>query len=72
MSYDTVSTPMGVLAASIGYSLPLQVLRSQAGYYIGTMSSEGPCSRESVEYYHSLFHADAALNNNSWTQRANP
>ena len=30
--------------------LPLQVLCSQAGHYIGTVSDYGPCSMESVGY----------------------
>ncbi|WP_179207549.1 hypothetical protein [Escherichia coli] len=43
--------PNGILAAQAGYTLPLQVLSSVRGYYIGTQCDEGPVSRESVEYY---------------------
>ena len=60
----------GVLAlVCTGLKLPLQVLHSAAGYYIGTQNDEGPISRESVEYF--PFHAAAqlALATNAWTQR---
>jgi hypothetical protein len=52
--------------------LPLQVLRSAAGYYIGTFDDEGPCSRESDEYWDTRAEADDALQTNEWTQRATP
>lgn len=52
--------------------LPLQVLRSNAGYYIGTASDEGPCSRESVEYFRKEGDATDALANGTWNQRDNP
>ena len=55
-----------------GRKLPIQVMKSQAGYYIGTCSDEGPCSRESVEYYRKESDANTALANSSWTQRDNP
>lgn len=45
------STPhgQGLLALEYcGKRLPLQVLQSAAGFYIGTMDDDGPCSRESV------------------------
>jgi hypothetical protein len=32
-----------------GERLPLQVLKSQAGYYLGTKDDKGPFSRESQE-----------------------
>ncbi|HCF5174370.1 TPA: hypothetical protein ACGW32_001149 [Pseudomonas aeruginosa] len=37
--------------AHLRLELPLQVLMSNAGFYIGTLDEEGPASRESVEYY---------------------
>lgn len=37
--------------AHLHLELPLQVLMSNAGFYIGTLDEEGPASRESVEYY---------------------
>lgn len=54
-------------------SLPLLVLKSGAGYYLGTYSmSEGPISRESVEYWPTEAAASNALNKGTWTQRSNP
>ncbi|EKY3918149.1 hypothetical protein RCI35_002019 [Enterobacter hormaechei] len=38
----------------VGKRLPLRVLRSAAGYYIGTTDEEGPVSRESIEYFPSI------------------
>ncbi len=52
--------------------LPLQVLKSAAGFYIGTYDDEGPCSRESVEYFRTRDAADAALKANTFTQRDEP
>lgn len=63
----------GILASHFcGLTLPLAVLSSRAGFYIGTATQDGPCSRESVEYW--LTHRDAcdALNNHIWTQRIHP
>lgn len=60
----------GKLAALIGRNLPLQVLKSNAGFYIGTADEEGPCSRESNEYWPSRDGADKALASGSWTQAA--
>lgn len=63
---------IGFLAlASVGRRLPLQVLRSAAGYYIGTFDDhDGPCSRESVEYFPSRDAAAKALTTGAWTQRS--
>ncbi len=36
-----------------GKFLPLEVLQSAAGHYIGTRDTEGPVSRESREYFRS-------------------
>ena len=56
-----------------GLSLPLRVLRSGAGYYIGTGSDElGPVSRESEEYFPKQSAADAALAMGNWTQKHTP
>ena len=42
----------GELARAAGMSFPLAVLKSRAGYYIGTCDDEGlPYSRESAEYW---------------------
>ncbi len=55
----------GILAAAAGYTLPLEILKSGRGYYIGTQCSEGPVSRESEKYEQ----AERALKNGTWTQR---
>ncbi|HGO9469077.1 TPA: hypothetical protein RG919_005470 [Pseudomonas aeruginosa] len=47
--------------AHLRLELPLQVLMSNAGFYIGTLDEEGPASRESVEYYPSRELAQQAL-----------
>lgn len=61
---------IGLLAkAVIGLQLPLRVLHSQAGAYIGTSNEEGPISRESEEYWFDPNHAQRALDNDEWTQR---
>ena len=49
-------------------SLPLQVLESAAGHYIGTFNEDGPISRESVEYFPTREAAELALAEGSWTQ----
>ncbi|ECA1950131.1 hypothetical protein EJH27_01495 [Salmonella enterica subsp. enterica serovar Virchow] len=64
------SSSVGLLAATFaGLSLPLQVLRSGAGYYIGTRNEEGPVSRESVEYFSTFSLAERALKQGTWSQR---
>ncbi len=55
-----------------GKRLPLQVLCSARGHYIGTCDEDGPVSRESVEYFDSLQKAERALANNTWTQKLSP
>lgn len=55
-----------------GKLLPLMVLESLAGFYLGTADAEGPCSRESVEYWPSAGQADEALQSGNWTQRDEP
>ena len=77
MSFDSVATnpvtPAGLLAlAYVGKSLPLQVLRSAAGHYIGTFDDDGLVSRESVEYFPSHEVARHALETGAWTQRQYP
>ncbi|EAN6189180.1 hypothetical protein KZK20_002347 [Salmonella enterica] len=64
------SSSTGLLAAKFaGLSLPLQVLRSGAGFYIGTANEMGPVSRESVEYFATAELAERALEQGSWSQR---
>lgn len=65
--------PSGLLASQTGYQLPIRVLKSAAGFYIGTcLDYEGPVSRESVEYWPTQSAAIAALQDNTWTQRSHP
>ena len=72
MSFDPVTprptAPPGLLALK---RLPLQVLRSAAGHYIGTFD-DVPASRESVEYFPSHEAARHALETGTWTQRPCP
>ena len=58
-----------------GVELGLKVLKSAAGFYLGTYDEEGPYSRESEEYWETYEEAEAALNGpsqSSWTQRLEP
>jgi hypothetical protein len=68
----TVKPGLGLLAECYGLKkLSLQVLHSAAGFYIGTFDDEGPCTRESVEYYLTHEAAQLALDQDTWTQRSN-
>jgi len=62
----------GFLASQIGKHLPLTILNSRAGFYIGTKESGVPCSRESAEYFSSASDADNALRSGVWTQKQTP
>lgn len=63
----------GVLASRFGYDLPVRVLSSNAGYYIGTFSeTHGVVSRESKEYYPTQRAAEEAFRKGKWTQRLRP
>jgi len=63
----------GVLAARAGFDLPIRVLSSRAGYYVGTFSdTHGPVSRESQEYYPTQLQAEEAFRKGTWTQRRHP
>jgi hypothetical protein len=68
------NVPIGILARDyVGLRLPLMVLESAAGFYIGTSDSEiGPVSRESNEYFSSYTKAEEALISGRWTQKENP
>lgn len=62
----------GQLAAKAGHELPVRVLSSNRGYYIGTFSETlGPVSRES-QYFDKRIDAENALRNQNWTQRRHP
>jgi hypothetical protein len=69
--------PTGYLARRFGgVSLPLEVLPSAAGFYLGTRDHDGtPYSRESEEYWATCEEAEAALKAGklgAWTQRPAP
>lgn len=74
MSEVSTKVPYGLIAEEFGgRKLPLRVLQSAAGFYIGTWDDEdGPFSRESAEYYSNKEDASAALNSNTFTQREHP
>lgn len=66
-------TSFGQLALfHTGKVLPLEVLHSAAGHYIGTCDAQGPVSRESCEYFRSYAAAQRALARGGWSQIANP
>ncbi len=70
---STCKTEFGHLAKEFGgVTLPLEILRSQAGWYIGTRLKGVPYSRESAEYYATGDAAERALNTRGWTQRPAP
>lgn len=68
------SVPHGMLAREhLDLSLELRVLKSQAGYYLGTADDGGPVSRESLEYWQKEHQAENALNGKQdWTQKLEP
>lgn len=74
MSDVSSNVRYGVVAMEFGgRRLPLQVLKSAAGFYIGTYDDkDGPVSRESAEYYATKEEASAALVSNTFTQREHP
>jgi hypothetical protein len=64
---------VGVLAQAAGAAFEVQVCRSAAGYYLGTVDPDGlPFSRESVAYFEEAGQAAAALAAGTWTQRPVP
>lgn len=72
MATQIVTAP-GLLAMEYcNKRFPQQVLRSAAGFYIGTFDDDGPVSRESVEYWRKREAADQALSTGEWTQRSEP
>lgn len=52
--------------------LPVSVLQSANGYYLGTSFNGMPVSRESLEFYDSVNEAMKALDSGIWTQREHP
>ena len=60
----------GLLAKSeLNLELPVVVLKSAQGYYLGTANDLGPVSRESVEYFKNNKSAESALKEGRWSQR---
>ena len=60
---------IGKLAASCGFQLPVQVMQSAAGFYLGTSEFGMPFSRESQEYWGTKKEAEDALKHGTWTQK---
>ena len=70
-----VPGPKGALAREwMGLSLPLSVMESPRGFYLGTYNDAGPISRESVETWATEAAAEKALasNGEGWNQRDHP
>ena len=66
MTSDPASQ-FGCLAASTGKHLLLQVMKSAAGFYLGTQDRDGhPYTRE---YWPKRESAETALRSGHWTQR---
>lgn len=64
---------IGKLAKELcGVELPVTVLQSHAGFYLGTQVNGLPVSRESEEYFADRKLAEAALKSGNFTQRMNP
>lgn len=64
---------VGELAKAAGKAFSLQVCKSRAGYFIGTLDEDGlPYSRESAEYWSKSEQAESALVHGGWTQRREP
>lgn len=59
----------GKLAKLCGEELPIQVCRSYAGFYIGTLQNGMPFSRESIQYWETSELAKQALDSGIWTQK---
>jgi len=56
-----------------GKEMPVEVLRSSGGYYIGqTCLIDGPWSRLSEQYYKTFEIALQALENETFTMRQHP
>jgi hypothetical protein len=71
---DDVKQQYGWLAQEFGKrQLPLEVCKSAAGFYLGTLGENGePFSRESKEYWPTREKAERALTSRDWTQRPDP
>ncbi len=63
------SLPGLVPGPEVGELLPVQVLKSAAGYYLGTLHGGAAYSRESAEYWPTGESARNALRTGSWSAR---
>ena len=62
----------GLLAFQMdGIKRPVEVLQSGAGFYLGTLCEEGPCTRESARYWFTRKEAEEALSSGLWMQCEN-
>ena len=52
-----------------GNILPVQVLKSAAGFYLGTLQGGSPFTRESEKYWSTAAEAASALEDGLWTAR---
>ena len=59
--------PHGLLAKAAGMNLPVEVLSSVRGFFLGTSTESGPFSRESEEYWRRSSDAQEALASGNWT-----
>lgn len=67
---ETIGRGASPNCSECGRELPIEVLRSAAGYYIGTFCPvDGPYSRESYDYYATREEAEKALQNDTWVPR---
>ncbi len=66
---EEVRVIYGELAlACCGKKMPVEVMRSHAGFYLGTSDNTAPLSRESIEYWRTRGEAEDALRDGNWTQ----
>lgn len=68
-SQAATSAKYGVLAAQCGEVLPMQVLQSGGGFYLGTCTDRGPFTRESLETWRTAAQAEKAWANGRWSQK---
>ena len=52
-----------------GLQQPIQVLKSAAGFYLGTSENGLPATRVSYEYWRTIAEAEHALESGNWTRR---
>jgi hypothetical protein len=62
--------PRNILDTRTGTRLPIILMKSAAGFYLGTRTGKGePYSRESEEYFGTRHGAEQALARGTWTAR---